>query len=265
MAGNGIFLALTHCRTTLISGDGIHWNPRTSPGGLVRSAAFGKGLFVTVGESGTILVSSNASAWTNCGGNVPKSLLCVRYSKDRFVAVGAHGAIISSADGWEWSRHDSGTKRRLHGLGTGNGMWVAVGNGGTILSSRDGDHWNQCESGTEDCLQAVAFGDGCFVAVGWNGRLLMSHDARAWRTIPSCGGNLYDVAYGNGLFVVVGHNNTILTIGRDFPAEASFPGGMAADNLRRKFVQKGCVSSVLFNNCPEIRGPDSYEPFTMEH
>lgn len=222
-AGNGIFLALTHCSTTLISEDGIQWEPRRSPGGIVRSAAFGKGRFVTVGESGMIFVSSNAASWKSCAGKIPESLLCVRFGEDKFVAVGAQGAIMSSPDGCAWTRQDSGTSRRLQGLATGNGLWVAVGTGGTILSSREGGHWTPCESGTEDCLQAIAFGDGAFVAVGWNGRLLISRDARAWRPLTSCGGNLYDVAYGNGRFVAVGHNDTILTLGTDFTATLSSP------------------------------------------
>ncbi len=220
MAGNGSFLALTHCSITLVSRDGIQWDQRRSPGGMVRSAAFGHGLFVVVGDAGTIKVSSDATTWTNCGTTLPASLLCVRYAQDRFVAVGAHGAILGSPDGQQWTRRDSGTDRLLHGLAHGDDTWVAVGSHGAILSSPDGENWTPRESGTEESLQAVAFGGGVFLAVGWNGCLLASRDAREWRTLPSGEANFFDVAHAHGRFVAVGDRDTILLVGPNLPGRS---------------------------------------------
>ena len=213
MSGNGTLLALTHCSTALISRDGLRWELRGTPGLQIRSAAFGRGVFVGVGDSGTIVVSSNAAAWTVTAVGSSESLLWVRYADERFVAVGARGVILSSTDGRQWTRRDSKTNRRLNGLAHGDGTWVAVGSHGRVLSSPDGEHWTPRESGTEESLHAVAFGDGTFLAVGWKGCLLASRDAREWRSLPSCAANLRDVAYGCGGFVAVGDGDTILLVG----------------------------------------------------
>ena len=215
MSGNGTLLALTHCSTALISRDGLQWERRRSPGVQVRSAAFGRGGFVGVGDSGTIVVSSNAATWTAAAAGSSESLLCVRYAEERFVAVGPRGAILSSTDGREWTRRNSKANRCLQGLAHGDGIWVAVGSHGAIVTSPDGEHWILRESGTDESLQAVAFGDGTFLAVGRKGCLLVSRDARHWRSLPSGETDLCDVAYGCDRFVAVGQNNTILLVGRN--------------------------------------------------
>jgi hypothetical protein len=214
-SGNGTLLALTHCSTAMISRDGLQWERKGSPGLHVRSAAFGQGVFVGVGDSGTIVVSSNAVAWAPRAMSSSESLHSVRYAGDRFVAVGARGVIVSSTDGRQWKPSDSKTTRSLHGLAYGEGIWVAVGCHGVVVTSTDGEHWTPRESGTTESLRAVAFGGTTFLAVGWNGCLLASRDARDWRSLPSSEGNLCDVAYGCDHFVAVGQRNTILLVGQD--------------------------------------------------
>jgi hypothetical protein len=214
-SGNGILLALTHCSTALLSRDGLPWERRETPGLQIRSAAFGRDVFVGVGDSATIVVSSNATAWTATVVGSSASLLCVRYADERFVAVGPRGAILTSIDGREWTSRDSKTDRRLDGVVHGDGTWVAVGSHGAIVTSPDGEHWTPRESGTEESLQGVAFGSGTFLAVGRKGCLLASSDARNWRSLPSCGTDLSDVAYGCDRFVAVGQSNTILLVGRN--------------------------------------------------
>ena len=217
ISGNGMLLALTHCSTVLVSRDGLQWEQRGSPGAEIRSAAFGKGVFVGVGDSGTIVVSSDAATWTPAAVDSSESLLCVRFADEHFIAVGACGAILSSTAGRQWTRRESGTKRRLHGVAHGDGTWVAVGCHGAIVTSPDGEHWISRESGTEESLKAVAFGDGTFLAVGRKGCLLASGDAREWRTLPPDGTDLYDVAYTRCRFVAVGDRDTILLVGRNLP------------------------------------------------
>ena len=211
-SGNGTLLALTHCSTAMISRDGLQWERRGSPGLHVRSTAFGRGTWVGVGNSGNIVVSSNAVTWTPMAMSSSESLLCVRYAGDRFVAVGARGVVLSSTDGRQWKPSDSKTTRSLHGLAYGDGIWVAVGCHGVVVTSTDGEHWTPRESGTTESLRAVAFGGGTFLAAGWNGCLLASRDARDWRSLPSSGANLCDVAYGCDHFVAVGQGNTILLL-----------------------------------------------------
>ena len=66
------------------------WHVR-SPMALF-GVAFGKDMFVAVGESGTVLTSHDGKAWGSApiGTNVP--LRAVAYGWDAFVAVGDNGA-----------------------------------------------------------------------------------------------------------------------------------------------------------------------------
>ena len=98
-----------------------------------------------------------------------------------FVAVGDRGTILTSPDGIAWSPQPSGTSNYLAHVAYANGLFVAVGGFnhsdnaegvGTILTSPDGLRWTARTSGTGNILSGIAFGSGTFVAVGYNNTLL---------------------------------------------------------------------------------------------
>jgi Pectate lyase superfamily protein len=60
-----------------------------------------------------------------------------------YVAVGNNGSIVYSLDGQVWNNTTSGTKNSLFGVTYGQGTFVAVGGNGTILYSSDGRVWKQ--------------------------------------------------------------------------------------------------------------------------
>src|SRR5690554_968910 len=88
------------------------------------------------------------------------ALRAVTYAQGLFVAVGQFGTIMTSRDGINWTIQNSGTTNYLSGVGFGNGLYVAVGMEGTILTSPDGVTWSPQESGTTAWLDDVAFGNG---------------------------------------------------------------------------------------------------------
>jgi hypothetical protein len=59
----------------------------------------------------------------------------VTYGNGLFVAVGEGGTILTSPDGVSWTRQTSGTYYPLHGVAYGNNTFVAVGEYSTILTS----------------------------------------------------------------------------------------------------------------------------------
>jgi hypothetical protein len=59
----------------------------------------------------------------------------VTYGKGTFVAVGDTGTILTSPDGVRWEAKTSGTSDLLAGITYGKGTFVAVGSYGTILQS----------------------------------------------------------------------------------------------------------------------------------
>ena len=74
----------------------------------------------------------------------------VTYGNGLFVTVGQSGTILTSPDGTSWTERTSGTSNKLYGVTYGNGLFVTVGYSGTILTSPDGNSWTERTSGTSE-------------------------------------------------------------------------------------------------------------------
>ena len=96
-------------------------------------------LFVAVGDSGTILTSTNGVTWTPRTSGVSNSLLGVTYSDtlNLFVAVGTLGTILTSTNGVTWTSQTSGVFTDLYGVTYSDklNLFVVVGDDGTIVLS----------------------------------------------------------------------------------------------------------------------------------
>jgi len=199
-----------------------------------------KGLFVAVGDNGTILTSPDGTTWTQrtstpgpFGARV--HLYDVTYGNGLFVTVGGdNGTILTSPDGTTWAKRNSGTSNDLYGVTYGNGLFVTVGEYGTFLTSPDGTTWTKSPSdasataaGPPGPAHRIYYGKGLFVTYGTKGKIHTSPDGTTWteRTCyygaspcqyaeygtPQDLEDLHGLTYGNGLFVAVGDNGTILT------------------------------------------------------
>jgi len=73
------------------------------------------------------------------------------------VTVGDSGTILTSSDGTTWTSRTSGTGNKLLGVTYGNGTFVTVGSNGTILTSSDGTTWTSRTSGTSNTLKGVIY------------------------------------------------------------------------------------------------------------
>ena len=62
-------------------------------------------------------------------------------SSGLFVAVGDNGTILTSSDGTAWTSRTSGTSNGLYNIFYGNSTFVAVGHSGTILTSSETINW----------------------------------------------------------------------------------------------------------------------------
>ena len=58
----------------------------------------------------------------------------VAYNGGLYVAVGDFGSILTSTNGSEWTSQISGISTPLHGVTFGKGKFVTVGDGGVVLT-----------------------------------------------------------------------------------------------------------------------------------
>jgi len=213
--GNGLFVAVGEGRVLMRSTDyGVTWTliARGNPGpdadafailpASLYAVTYGNGMFIAVGNSGTIMRSTTGETWTSVVNpftnySTKPNLRGVTYGGGRFVAVGARGTNVSSggttvnrilysANGTDWTVVENGGagSYELLGVAYGDGRYVAVGDKGRLTISRQDNHekwdWvsNTILNGTHQTnpgdsavtANAVAFGNGRFVIVGDGGR-----------------------------------------------------------------------------------------------
>ena len=176
------------------------------------------GIFIVVGNNGTILKSNDGINWTFINNYINQNLISVKYINNLFVIVGGNGIILTSPDGINWTSRTSGSYRQLNDVTYSEslGIFVVVGNNGTILTSPDGINWTSRTSGISVALRVAFCDNDLFLIVGGetnNGYILKSNDGINWNVQLNYNKDLNDITYSEslGIFVVVGNNGTILT------------------------------------------------------
>lgn len=175
--GASLFVAASLQGYVLTSPDAINWTPQNS--GTTKTLwglAYGNGVYVAVGEAGTLLVSTNAGVdWVDRSSAVTggMDLFSAAYGKGRFVVVGQDGTAFTSTDGLSWQQLDTGELTTLRRVIYASGRFVAIGSTGMVLSSSDGLVWTK-HGGKAWMLAGLAFGNDTFVAVGGYGAILQS-------------------------------------------------------------------------------------------
>ena len=209
---NGLFVATGDDGSILTSTNGTAWQPRVS--GTTRrllGVTYGAGRFVAAGARGTMLTSLDATTWTAVTSGTPDRLEGVDFSNGRFIAVGENGTIVTSTNGTAWTKQNFGVTRDLDGLTVANGLLMVVGKGGNILTSPDGVHYTTQTTGVTNDLHGVTWGGGLWVAVGEPGIVLTSSNAVNWTTnAVGTASSLKGVTYANGQWLAVGTQGTIV-------------------------------------------------------
>ncbi len=151
----------------------------------LRGASAGGGRAWAVGESGTIMRSTDGGAnWKQQDSGCDLWLYGVSAgSAARVWAVGEGGVILTTSDGGSaWTRHPAGATRTLYGVdAVGATTAWAVGDGGVIMKTADGGTtWTPQASGTASALYAVSAVDASTAwTVGAGGVVLKTVDGGA--------------------------------------------------------------------------------------
>jgi hypothetical protein len=126
-----------------------------------------------------------SDVWESHGSGVTKTLYGVTYGNGLFVAVGESGTILTSPDGITWTDRSSGVTVYLNGVTYGNGLFVAVGQSGAILTSPNGITWTNRSSGVTNNLYGVTYGSGLFLAAGGSGMIVTLYSSNFGKYDPS--------------------------------------------------------------------------------
>lgn len=218
--------------------NGVAWTLK-SPGAKLNSNSmcYGNGLYVAVGNGGTVQTSSdNGTTWVTQTSGTGNNLFYVCYysymGTQKFVAVGASGIIITSdSTASTWSTKTSNTANDLNGVAQGaTGELVAVGGRDIVKSANAGATWSKttvnscaitCRDGSNiagwSSGDKTSYGSILYVIVGPCGLIQTSTDESSWTLRTSnTTNNLNAVSWGYSLpasgssFCVCGDNGTIL-------------------------------------------------------
>jgi hypothetical protein len=185
-------------------------NPRPT-GSRLTHVAYSEsvGLLVAVGDAGSILTSSDGTAWTIRESGTHVLLSDILWDGTQFVAVSPAEASLTSTDGISWAVHPvappSPFDRFFVNAVASNGTTlVAVTEAGRIFTSLDGISWLLQASGTTERLVDVIWDGGRFVAITSGGDVLTSSDGTVWTSSASTGIGMNALAWNGSLYVALG-------------------------------------------------------------
>ena len=193
----------------LVSGVGgqSHWEVKSSnTTSSLNAVTFGNGLFVAVGDNGTIVTSPDGETWTPRVSGTTDRLPAIAFGEGRFVATRANRDVpaISSADGIIWSpvsltdsKGAPASSIAFDSIAFGGGRFMALGSGFSsnsteIMVSEDGLSFEVLNYARypapfylSEALKSITFFRGQFYAgdrvIGSYGSYLVSLDGVSWK------------------------------------------------------------------------------------
>lgn len=186
------------------SNNGQDWTTIAKPGNVgLSEIAVADGLFVAVGNQGTVLTSVDGLEWKHQKTGVSLALKRIQRFAGEWWVFGANGSIFISVDAQSWKVISSPSPELVSVAGSEKG-YVALGPD-VIGYSPDGLNWDfqRATNGS-----SVAYGNGLFVAA--SDRLRISGDGIHWTNVdlgePLVGGEVFS---GQSRFLVLSTSNYI--------------------------------------------------------
>lgn len=221
---NNRFYAACTSGVLLTSTNGTQWTSTNTAGNSsnLQSVAFGNGIYVVPGQSGTtgraLLTSTDGTNWTSRiagAGAVGANLRAVTAGDNGIVAAAANGVLLHSTNGTAWTQ-DFSFGYQFNDVAYGNGLYLAAGNNGSVtgnvVHSATGTSWT-LQAGLPGvlALNGVRYDNGIWVLVGVGGtpsrgRVYTSTNGTTWtlRYSPAGGPSLNKSSFGNSTHVAVG-------------------------------------------------------------
>jgi hypothetical protein len=183
---------------------------------LLRTVAFGDGLFVALGWQ--LYTSPDGKTWTMRTKAAGQWMGGVRFGAGRFVAAGGYGESTYSTDGLTWPQGGARMTDAARSVAFGNGLWVARADSNHWWQTSTGETWTDLGGDHTDpvvfcggqfvdaksCAGPVgrdggrtASGANVWLGINDSGKIERSEDGGAtWTTVYTASDALQDVAFG---------------------------------------------------------------------
>jgi uncharacterized repeat protein (TIGR03803 family) len=129
--GNRIFTSINGNNYTAVDVSSL--NPPLTES--LENVAYAGGVFVAVGQQGTILQSADGLNWKIAYQSDGLGWNRVRYLNSAWSLVGDAGRVATSPDGLSWVVKSTGVTNRLRDIALLGGYYLVVGDGGMVLRS----------------------------------------------------------------------------------------------------------------------------------
>lgn len=208
--------------TTDLTEPSFEWSTSTLPTSAYWvSAAFGRGVFVTVARaSNSAAYSTDCITWTSSTLPANAAWRYVTYGGGVFVAVASDTNVVAcSTDGKTWSSSTLPASSGWYSVVYGNGVFVAPNSdSGIVAVSSDGINWSSHTFADTVDFDDLAYGNGMFVAPSaQNYCVYHSRDGVNWSAVDTPGNDTswQSVVYGNGMFVAVANGSEYMIYSTD--------------------------------------------------
>jgi hypothetical protein len=183
---------------------------------LLRTIAFGQGLFVALGWQ--LHTSPDGKTWTMRAKDAGQWMGGVRFGDGRFVAAGGYGESTYSIDGLTWPKGGGRMTDAARSVAFGDGLWVARADSNHWWQTRTGETWTDLGGAHGDDVAfcggqfvdaktcpgpaghdggRVAFGENVWVGIK-DGKIERSEDGgTSWKIVYTASDALEDVAFGD--------------------------------------------------------------------
>lgn len=155
-------------------------------GGGLKDVTYSEevGVYVAVGNSGTIIISKNGEDWdiAQYVANEKQPLHSVAYSNDihLFVAVGEHGFIVTSPDGEKWTEREIDFTHAFSCVIYAQGRFIATANYAYEAISTDGVNWTIIDVATTFTKITYVPELNSYFGVNGSENIFKSADGETW-------------------------------------------------------------------------------------
>ncbi len=210
---------------------------------LVGDVEYLNGRFVSVGESGSIRISTDGQNWNGSAGQTAsyQDLRGVTWGNGLYIAAGDAGTILQSPDGINWICQQIDLNAKFNDIAYGNKRFVVVGDNGEIRYSSDGRSWTKAGSPVKTRLRTVIWDGKQFICAGLT-NLLTSNDGVTWNSVKTeVTENINDILWDGKQYVAVGSKGFI---------------GVSQDlqNWKRAECPQGAYLNVAYGNGVYVAG-----------